>query len=164
MSIKIYEISAQMRDVQQRIDTYAEEHDGLIPEDMDALYTGLEYSSVQCRLDIAKRYKELTAEADAIAETAKRIQARSRAIYNHAEYLKSVLISHCSEGEVFTDDAIKISWRKSSAVEITDENSIPDTWCVITRTPNKLRIKEVLATGADIIGARMVEKQNIQIK
>lgn len=162
--IKIYEINAQLRDVQQRIDTYAEEHDGLIPEDLDKIYGALELSSDQCKLDIAKRYKELTAEADAIAETAKKILARSKAIYNHAEYLKSVLRSHCTEGDVVADDAIKISWRKSIAVEIIDESIVPDEYCIIKREVNKNAIKQSISLGKIISGAAIVERQNIQIK
>lgn len=59
-----------------------------------------------------------------------------------------------------------ISWRKSEAVEIENENDIPKKYMTkkITLTPNKTKIKEAIKGGAEVKGCKLVERQNLQIK
>ena len=59
-----------------------------------------------------------------------------------------------------------ISWRKSEAVEIENENDIPKEYMTekITLTPNKTKIKEAIKGGAEVKGCKLVERQNLQIK
>ena len=65
-----------------------------------------------------------------------------------------------------------ISFRKSETVEISDEkaffewaaNNDGDFVIYSSPKPDKTAIKAAIKGGADIIGAQILEKQNIQIK
>lgn len=61
---------------------------------------------------------------------------------------------------------IKISFRKSEVLEITDETLIPKYYIKKKETENtdKNQIKFDIKNGVDVPGARIVEKQNLQIK
>ena len=61
---------------------------------------------------------------------------------------------------------LKLSFRKSEAVNITDERLIPDDF-LITKTVvdiSKTKIKDALKVGIDVPGAELVTRQNLQIK
>ncbi len=62
---------------------------------------------------------------------------------------------------------LKLSFRKSEAVEIDNEDSVPrhlaihkpESW-----VPNKVAIKEAIKAGEQVPGARIAERHNLQIK
>ena len=56
--------------------------------------------------------------------------------------------------------------RRSEAVEIEDEDLIPDDLfkSKTTRTPDKTPIKAALKGGQEIVGARLVQRTNWSIK
>lgn len=69
------------------------------------------------------------------------------------------------QGQKIKDVQYAITWRKSKAVEITDDKAVPD----IYRIPqpdkiDKAGINRALKSGVEIPGAELVEKENIQIK
>lgn len=57
----------------------------------------------------------------------------------------------------------KVSFRKSKAVEVEDL-LLPEAYKVATWKPDKKRIKEDLKNGLEILGAKLVENQNLIIK
>jgi CxxC motif-containing protein len=61
---------------------------------------------------------------------------------------------------------LKISFRKSESVEIDNEADIPAQFLKekITYTIDKTAIKEAIKKGEVVIGARLQQNQNIQIK
>jgi hypothetical protein len=61
---------------------------------------------------------------------------------------------------------LKISFRKSESVEIDDESAISFAYLKekITYTIDKAMIKEAIKKGEVVIGARLQQNQNIQIK
>lgn len=60
----------------------------------------------------------------------------------------------------------KISLRKSKSVEVYDAVKLPNECLNVTHTykPDKNKIKELINSGVEIPGARIVEKKNVQIK
>lgn len=65
------------------------------------------------------------------------------------------------------DTAImKIYFRKSEAVEIEDDNMVPDEYKLsrVIVNPDKIRIKEMIKSGKIIPGCSIIEKLNLQIK
>ena len=60
----------------------------------------------------------------------------------------------------------KVSYRKSSSVEVPDINALDKDY--VTETieikPNKVAIKEALKEGKTVEGAEIVERQNLLIK
>jgi hypothetical protein len=69
--------------------------------------------------------------------------------------------------EKIESPTLKLSFRKSEAVEITDETVIPqeckelipETWKI-----SKTKIKEAIKAGEEVPGAELVTRKNLQIK
>lgn len=112
--------------------------------------------------------KELLAEADAIKKERDALKEREDAAKRKAERLKE-LLGYALGGEKFKSPRLAISWRKSEAVEITEDCV---AYCMLNgrflrhKDPeiDKAGIKDVLKKGGEIPGASLVTKQNIQIK
>jgi hypothetical protein len=61
---------------------------------------------------------------------------------------------------------IKISYRLSQSVNITDESKLSDNFFTtkITKTPSKTAIKDAIDSGTEVKGAELVDNLNLQIK
>lgn len=61
---------------------------------------------------------------------------------------------------------LKINFRKSESVEISQEVLIPNEYMTekVVRTPNKALIKDAIKNGLDVQGASLVVNQNLQIR
>jgi len=154
--MKLYEINEQIEKVFESVDQETGELD------MKALES-LEMERDEKVLNIAKYVKSLKVEADAIKTVEKGLTDRRKALENKAERIKDYLSMNI-EGESFKDPEIKISWRKSEQVSITDQETIPESFRKITVSVDKSSVKKALKEGLTVNGAELIEKQNIQIK
>lgn len=68
--------------------------------------------------------------------------------------------------EKIESPVMKISFRKSEGVEITDETAIPSEFFDVktVSTISKTRIKEIIKAGEVVPGAEFVTRKNLQIK
>lgn len=100
--------------------------------------------------------KAIKAERDALKE---RQEQEERKALMLREWLSGAL-----DGEKMETPKVKISYRKSTAVEVDDR--LPKKWCSkkIVYTPDKVAIKTAIQNGKRITGVKIVERQNIQIK
>lgn len=109
-----------------------------------------------------KNLKALTsaikAEKDALAE---REAIHKAKIESLSKWLVGVL-----DGAKFETPKVKISFRNSEAVEITDESEIPAEYMreKVQTAPDKTAIKEALKSNFNVPGAILVQNKNIQIK
>jgi hypothetical protein len=112
-------------------------------------------------------------EIEAAAAEVKRIQALKKAKENSVARLKETLLfalqafgqEDAKSGIKRYDTALfKLSTRRSQAVEITDETSLPDDCFVIKRDVSKTAIKKLLEEGWTLDGAGMKENVSLQIK
>ena len=118
--------------------------------------------------NIAMWIKNLTAEGKAIRDEEKSLAERRRTAENKAESLEKYLEQTLS-GEKFSTAKVAISYRKSTAVNIADEETFAKTACptYLVYQPAKIdrkAIAEALKAGAVIEGAELVERNNMQIK
>lgn len=121
----------------------------------------------------AKFILKLEGEADQAAAEIKRIQGLKKAKEAVSERLRTTLLTAL---QVFGNEdpktgvkryetaLAKLSTRKSTAVEITDESSLPDACFVIKREVSKTNIKKMLEDGATLEGAGLKENVSLQIK
>lgn len=120
----------------------------------------------------AKLILKWDSEIDAAAAEIKRIQAIKKTKENSVgrlkETLKAALLVFGQEDakgvKRFETPLVKLSTRKSYAVEITDENALPEEAFVIKKEVSKTAIKELLEAGAAIEGASVKENISLQIK
>jgi len=111
-------------------------------------------------------------ESEAAAAEIKRIQALKKTKDNAIARLRDTLLqalmvfgSEDSKGiKRYETALLKLSTRRSAAVEITDETALPDEAFVIKREVSKTAIKRLLEDGMEIDGAAIKENVSLQIK
>lgn len=98
------------------------------------------------------------AEKDVFAKKQKRAE-------NKAESLKRYL-DDALGGKVFKTTRVDVTYRKSTSVNIIDEALLPESLVneVVTTSPDKKAIAELLKAGEQVPGAELSHNQNIQIK
>lgn len=108
--------------------------------------------------------KNLKAEAEALKAEKEVFAQRQKAAENKMESLKRY-ISGYLEGTAFESAKVKVSFRKSEAVEIMEGAVIPDEYLRFKEPEiNKTALKTALKSGVSIAGVHIIENQNIQIK
>lgn len=114
---------------------------------------------------VACWYKNLISDAEAIKAEKNSLSEREEQCRKKAESLKQ-WISAALEGQKFQSAKCAVSFRKSTRVEIEDPGSIPKNLMVesVTLQPNKIAIKEILKSGQEVSGCRLVEGINPTIK
>ena len=111
-------------------------------------------------------------EIEAASAEIKRIQAIKKTKENSLERLKETLKAALmvfgqedNKGvKRFETPLIKLSTRKSYAVEVTDADSLPADCFVVKKEVSKTAIKNLLESGAQIDGAFLKENISLQIK
>jgi hypothetical protein len=112
--------------------------------------------------------KQFDAEMDIIDNEIKRLQQAKKSREKTIQRLKDTI-----ELAMLTFDVnkietplIKISFRNSESVEVTDVNDLPNEFKTIklTETADKLKIKDALKSGMFISGCSIKSNRNLQIK
>lgn len=114
--------------------------------------------------------KDLIAEAKAIKEEEASLAARRKTVENKAERLKH-LLNYALNGDKFSSPRLKVSYRKSSTVELAEgfigwaEVHADDLLTYLEPKPNKTAIKAAIKDGrvpGDL--ATIETHENISIK
>jgi hypothetical protein len=104
---------------------------------------------------------------DSVEEEIKRLEGIRARAKKGQELLKSKLSAAMQQFgiERLVHDTITISFRKSEAVEVTDERMIPAEYQE-PQPPriSKTLIKDAIKAGKDVPGAELVQRKNLQIK
>ena len=113
---------------------------------------------------IALGIKNLNAEAAAIKAEKQTLANRQSVVEKKAENLKNYL-SNYLDGAKFKSPRVAIGWRKSEVVEVDDVYQLPEEFLRYKEPEvNKTDLKAALQLGTEITGARLVQRQNIQIR
>jgi hypothetical protein len=98
----------------------------------------------------------------------KRLRSLKEAKTNSIERLKESISTAMNiySIEKVESPLLKLSFRKSEAVEITNEEVLPLSFKTekVTYTPNKVKIKEAIKNGETVFGAILQINYNLQIK
>lgn len=120
--------------------------------------------------NIGLYYKDLTAEAKAIKEEEESLAARRKSVENKAERLKK-LLTYALQGQKFSSPRLKVSYRKSSTVELKDgfldwaSENADDLLTYSEPKPNKTLIKAAIKDGRVPDNLAAIEThENIAIK
>ena len=112
--------------------------------------------------------KQFDGEIDIIDNEIKRLQQAKRSREKTIERLKDTieLAMITFDIDKIETPLIKISFRKSESVEVTDVNELPNEFKVIkvTESADKLKIKDALKSGMFIEGCSIKTNRNLQIK
>lgn len=157
--MKLFEINDQLATLLDAI----EAQDGELSAEALSALDWLEASRGEKLLDLGCAYLGLTAEAAAIRETEKALALRRASLERRAESLKGFLRRQIDEGETHKDARCRLSWRKSTAVEIT--GTVPDRFLKYRDPePDKVAIKEAIEAYGCVYGAELVTRNNLQIR
>lgn len=112
--------------------------------------------------------KNLLAECEALRNEEMALAVRRKQKEKRIEHMKTYIAASMKLDDLskFETPKCKLSFRKSTALEITDESRIPRNYTneVITYKPDKARIKDAIKLGAFVPGAQLVERKNLQLK
>lgn len=110
--------------------------------------------------------KSLESETDIIDAEIKRLQALKSARNNAVERLKANITEAMELFQITEIKAptFKLSFRASESVEC--DEVVSEEYCntKMTVTPDKVKIKAAIKSGLSVMGARLVQKNNLQIK
>lgn len=114
---------------------------------------------------VALWVKNLKADLSALEAERKVFQQREKSCKAKIESL-SKWLTGALNGEKFETPKVKVSFRKSEAVEILDERLIPIDYMNIKteESPDKTAIKDALKHNFNVPGAALIVNKNIQIK
>lgn len=96
----------------------------------------------------------------------KRLQDRKKVERNSIDRLKDRLAQAVSMFGAFDTTLHKYSNRKSTSVEVDSVDELPPVFVVekVSRSADKAEIKKALKAGDNVPGARLVEKESVQIR
>ena len=166
--MKLYEIANDYLALMQAIDN--EE----IPEEAIADTLEAIKGEIEVKADnIACLLKNVEADITAIKTEESRLAERRKAKERAHERLKQYLSDTLQNLNIDKVETARnnISFRKSESVELDEETFI--AWASDNRDDlltysapkaNKTEIKKALKGGAEIVGAQLISKKNIQIK
>jgi len=110
--------------------------------------------------------KTLESEADIIDAEIKRLQELKKTRSNAVERLKTNITEAMELFGVTEVKAptFKLSFRKSESIEC--DEFVDSNYCTVKTSiaPDKVAIKQAIKEGKDVVGARLVVKNNLQIK
>ena len=166
--MKLYEIEQKIEDILSQVN-----EDGMLTDEaMDELEQ-LQMDETTKLENIACFIKDLIAESKAIREEEKALAERRRTKENKAERLKNYLSDYlASKGmKKYETARAVLSFRKSKAVSIGDENALIDylkanyvDLVKVAESVDKTGLKTLLESGHEIPHASIEERQNIQVK
>ena len=109
--------------------------------------------------------KNLNAEANALMIQKQTFADRQSKAEKKSESLKRY-VSKALNGQKFATDRVSVTWRKSETAEFVGDIMTLPPECIRMKEPevDKTALKKALKSGAEINGAVLVEKNNIQIK
>ena len=169
--MKLYELTSEYQTLLNMFDEDSEVPSEAITDTLESISAEIEVKAdnIACLLkDIEGDINKIKVEEDRLAERRKKKQA---AYDRLKEYLAAELLK---SGQTSIETSRnKITFRKSESVELAVDESTFIEWAEGFRDdlltynrpkPNKTAIKAAIKGGAEIFGAQIIEKQNIQIK
>lgn len=126
----------------------------------------LELEKEQKIENIAKYIINLNSDAEQLKAQKEHFATMQKRVENKRDALKEYLNSYLNGEKWKADDcSVMVSYRNSTSVLINDEQAIPEEY-LIAQPPkvDKAGIKKAITNGADIKGAELITKSNIQVK
>lgn len=160
--MNLYEITREAMELASLL-----EIEELTPELEQALIINQDQLQAKAN-NYAKVIVNIQSDADAIDDEIKRLKAmkesKERAITRLKEAVKNAML--VSNIEKIESPLFKLIIRKSEAVEVDMLEGLPSEFVNIKNvvTPDKIAIKDAIKRGEFVLGARLVDNFNLQIK
>lgn len=162
----LYEIDSQIESLfEEAVDLETGE---VKPEAIEAL-EALQMERDTKVENVALWHKNLNADIKALADEIKALQERKKSLDSKLKWADQYL-EYALAGQKFETSKVSITYRKSQAVEVEDQEAFirgykDNPELVKTEySINKTNIRKMLKEGQEILGAVLVDRQNMQIK
>lgn len=158
----LYEITREALELASLLET-----EELTPELEAALLINQEQLQAKAG-NYAKVIANIQSDADAIDTEIKRLKAmkesKERAIDRLKDAVKNAML--VSNIDKIESPLFKLALRRSESVEVDLVEALPSDFRTIKNvvTADKVAIKEAIKRGENVIGARLIENFNLQIK
>lgn len=160
--MNLYEITREAQELAFLLET-----DELTPELEAALLINQDQLQTKAG-NYAKVIANIQSDADAIDAEIKRLKAmkdsKERSINRLKEALRDAML--VSGIDKIESSLFKLSLRRSEAVEVDVVEALPNAFQNVKNvvTADKVAIKEAIKRGENVMGARIIENFNLQIK
>ncbi|EKY4027451.1 siphovirus Gp157 family protein [Listeria innocua] len=158
--MKLYQLTDNYLRVQELLEENKTE---AVEDTLDALADGFHDKAE----NIVKIIKSLAADAEMAGKEAKRLLKRKQALENNVQKLKTYLQTEMERMEIrkINSTLFTIQIQKNPAsVEIVDEALLKPFFLLQEPKIDKKRIAEILKSGEEVEGARLVESESIRIR
>lgn len=159
-TMKLYQLTDNYLRVQELLEENKTE---AVEDTLDALTDGFHEKAE----NIVKIIKSLAADAEMAGKEAKRLLKRKQALENNVQKLKNYLQTEMERMEIrkINSTLFTIQIQKNPAsVEIVDEALLKPFFLLQEPKIDKKRIAEILKSGEEVKGARLVESESIRIR
>ena len=107
-------------------------------------------------------------EIDIIDREIERLEERKAYVKKNKERMKTIVSSAMEEFGInkIKSETLQLSFRKSESVDVFDESLVDEKFKKVKTeiSFDKTAIKNAIKNGEDVQGAKIVEKNNLQIK
>ena len=166
----LYDISNELREVYYKLENGEglDLETGEISEDVANALVMSQQNLQTKAIDIGYVIKSFDDQIDLYEREIKRLTEIKNQMKKRKEWLKSNLTNAMEEFGIFEikGKTLKLSFRKSESVEIDDIDLLDERFKTtkVEINPDKTAIKDAIKKGEQVLGARLVENKNLQIR
>ena len=169
----LYAVDTAFRAVLDRADAYASEHDGEIPETLDAELSALGMSRDDLLESHVRELRNVEARENAHNDEATRQGELAGLEHDRAERIKGALARVLGVGNKWASTTAKLSWHTAYeaiiAPEVTPESLPKDCQRIVPAVPehsefDKNAIKAAIRGGREIPGCSVKDKHSLTVK
>lgn len=159
--MKLYELANQYIEIQERFENASTGDDEFeLASKLESLEGDIKEKLDNC----ARILRNLEAQADRFEAEAEKMRAKAHGLSRQADSLKTYIGLCLGFDNQIKTDLFSFRWLTRESVEIESVESIPQQYQRIKTEPDKRLIGMDLKAGAEIPGAKLVQKKYLQIK
>lgn len=164
--MKLYQINADMRRALHALEVAEEQGDAAAYEQAMLELGGLSMAREEKLAACCAYHRELESDLESLEREIERLETRKAAAKTRLESWREYIALNLGDGQTWKNELFKLSWRKSTAVTVSDEKALPELYWRerIVREIDKKAIAEDLKVGAQIPGATLEIRNHLQIK
>ena len=136
---------------------------GELSPNLEAALTEAQNANADIMREVVLGLKDLSNLIEVHENEISRLKERRDTLEARYDRLKSWLANALPQGQKWSDGIHSLGWRKSVSVEVEQEK-LPIEYSKIEYRADKSLIRKELEAGAEIPGARLLEKMNLIIK
>lgn len=162
--MKLYDIDAEIEALSEKINQYAEEHEGEIPENLDAELEAMKISREEKIGNIARLVKNCDSYAESITDEIVKLKVKLQSAEKKAESARNFLAFAVGEGNKFKDAVTSIYWSKHESIVCKRPESLPEQYREIKYIADKKALKEAIKSGIVIDGVSIVTNNSLVVR